>query len=72
MLYHAFYSKAKTAGYIESFYLKQLSIPDKYFSDLEKKKIHSSSEELHYFVVQVSITKSKIHYKRDESQSFLK
>lgn len=50
MFYHALYSKAKTAGYVEGFYLKQLSIPDKYISDLGKR-FHSSSGKLQYFLV---------------------
>lgn len=50
VFYHALYSKAKTSGYVESFYLKQLTIPDKCISDLGKG-FHSSGGELQYFVV---------------------
>lgn len=50
VFYHAFYSKAKPAGYVESFYLKQLRMPDKYISNLGKR-FHSSNGELQYSVV---------------------
>lgn len=50
VFYHAFYSKAKTASCVGSFYLKQLSMPDKYISDLGKR-FHYSSGELQYFVM---------------------